>query len=116
MAYDIIFDAVAKSSFARCKRALAPKGVYLTTFPTAGVLLRMLLFGRSKGKKAVFMATGLRKPEEKRKDLRILNELMEAGKLKAVIGRTFRWQEMIEAHRYVEAGHKRGSAAVVIGA
>lgn len=114
-AYDIIFDAVAKSSFSRCERALAPQGVYLTTFPTAGVLLRMLLSGRSKGKRAVFMATGLRKPEEKRKDLLILNALMEAGKLKAVIGRTFRWQEMAEAHRYVEAGHKRGSAAVVIG-
>lgn len=113
--YDIIFDAVAKSSFSRCERALAPGGVYLTTFPSPGVLLKMLLTGRSRGKRAVFMATGLRKPEEKRKDLLYLNELMEAGKLKPVIGRTFRWQEMAEAHRYVESGHKRGSVAVVIG-
>ncbi len=113
--YDVIFDVVAKSSFARCKKALTPEGVYLTTFPSPGVILRMLTNGRSGGKRALFLATGLRKPGEKRKDLLILNELMQAGKLKAVIGQTFPWREMTEAHRYAESGHKRGSASVIIG-
>ena len=58
--YDIIFDAVGKSSFTRCKKALAAEGIYLTTVPSIGIMAGMLF--SSSGKKAVFAATGLRKP------------------------------------------------------
>ena len=113
-AYDIILDAVGKRSFSHCKKALTQGGAYLTTVPAAGVIFRKLLPTKPEGKKAVFMATGLRKPEEKRADLQYLNALMEAGKIKAVIGKTFSLVEMAEAHKYVETGHKMGSAAVIV--
>ncbi len=111
--YDIIFDAVGKVSFARCKKALASEGIYMTTVPSAGVMAGML-FSASAGKKAVFAATGLRKPSDKRQDLNLINAIIEAGQLKAVISRTFTLEQMGDAHRYVETGHKIGSAAVAV--
>ena len=73
----------------------------------------MLLSSFSK-RKAGFAATGLRKPSEKRKDLNLLNTIIEAGKLKAVIGRTFSLERIADAHRYVETGHKTGNAAIAV--
>ena len=111
--YDIIFDAVGKSAFARCKKALMPQGVYMTTIPSANAMAAML-FSASNGKKAVFAATGLRKPSDKRQDLGLLNTVIEAGQMKAVISQTFALEQMADAHRYVETGHKIGSAAVTV--
>lgn len=113
--YNVIFDAVGKSSFRKCKAALSPNGIYLTTVPTPGAMLASMLTAKSKGKRAVFAATGLRKPAEKKKDLDYLRDLIEQGALKAVIGRSYDMEQMADAHRYVETGHKRGSAAVRIG-
>lgn len=111
--YDIIFDAVGKSSFSRCKKALAKEGIYLTTVPSAGIMISALLTSFSR-RKAVFAATGLRKPPEKAKDLRLLGNIVESGAFKAVISKTFSLEQMAEAHRYVETGHKRGHAAVTV--
>ncbi len=113
--YNVIFDAVGKSSFRKCKAALSPNGIYLTTVPTPGAMLASMVTAKSKGKRAVFAATGLRKPAEKKKDLDYLRDLIEQGALKAVIGRSYDMEQMADAHRYVETGHKRGSAAVRIG-
>ncbi len=111
--YDIIFDAVAKSSFSQCKKVLTAEGTYLTTVPTAGIMASMI-FSSSAKMKAIFAATGLRKPLEKRKDLNLLNSIIEEGKLKAVIGKTFSLEQIADAHRYVETGHKVGNAVVAI--
>jgi NADPH:quinone reductase-like Zn-dependent oxidoreductase len=113
--YDVIFDAVGKSLYKKCKNALMSNGIYLTTVPTACAMMSMMFTSKSKGKRCRFAATGLRKPAEKKKDLEYLNTLIEQGKLKAVIGRSFDFQQMADAHRYVETGHKRGSAVVRIG-
>jgi NADPH:quinone reductase-like Zn-dependent oxidoreductase len=110
--YDVVFDAVGKRSFAECERALAPGGVYLTTVLSAGILLRMgwtRLFG---SKRAVFVATGLKSPDEKRAHLEFLRERFEAGDLRSVVDRTFPLEEIAEAHRYVDTGHKTGCAVV----
>ena len=112
--YDVIFDAVAKSTFARCRKALTQKGIYLTTVPSAGILVHMLLSVSKYSQKARFSATGLRKPVEKRRDLEYLGTLMTDGHLKAVIGRTFMLEKMADAHRFVETGHKAGSAVVLV--
>lgn len=112
--YQIIFDAVGKSSFSHCKKALLPGGIYLTTIPTGPVMLGMLFTSFAGRKKAVFSATGLRKPEEKRKDLALLSQLIEKRSLKPVIDRTYPLSEIAAAHRYVDTGHKCGSVAVSV--
>jgi NADPH:quinone reductase-like Zn-dependent oxidoreductase len=112
--YDVIFDAVGKSTFSKCRAALKPDGVYLSTVPTLGLMVRMAFTARSTGKKAAFMATGLRKPAEKRADLEFLSKLIQQETLKAVVDRVYPLTQMADAHRYVETGHKRGSVAVMI--
>lgn len=107
--YDIIFDVVAKSSFGRCKGALADNGVYLCTFPTVGALLPR--FG---SKKAKFIATGLRPLADRLKDLQSLKELMEAGVIRTVIDRRYPLEETAEAHRYVAKGHKKGNVVITV--
>lgn len=113
--YDIIFDAVGKSSFPHCKRALSPGGSYLCTVPAPSLFAHMLLTGIAGRRKAFFTATGLRKPDEKKKDLIFLKGLIETGKIRPVIGRVYPLEQMADAHRYVETGHKRGSVAVTVG-
>jgi len=110
--YDIIFDTVAKSSFSRCEGSLKQGGVYLTTFPAPATLFQMLWTSKFGGKKAVFAATGLRPPDEKTKDLLFLKELFEAGKIRSVIDRRYPLDQMVEAHRYVEKGHKKGNVVI----
>jgi NADPH:quinone reductase-like Zn-dependent oxidoreductase len=107
--YDIIFDVVAKSSFSRCKKVLAAGGIYLTTFPTLGALLPR--FGK---KSAKFIATGLRPPADRLKDLQLLGQLMEEGKVSTVIDRRYPLEEIAEAHRYVAKGHKKGNVVITV--
>ncbi|NLT11982.1 MAG: NAD(P)-dependent alcohol dehydrogenase [Clostridiaceae bacterium] len=113
-AYRIIFDAVGKSSFPQCKKALLSGGVYMTTVPTGSSMIHMLLTSIAGKKKAVFSATGIRKPADKIKDLELLRQLIEEGTLKPVIDRSYSLFQISEAHRYVDTGHKRGSVVVKV--
>jgi len=112
--FDIIFDTVAKSSFSRCKGSLKQSGIYLTTFPTPVLMLQMLWTSKIGSKKAAFLATGLRPLNERIKDLIFLKELIEAGKIKSVIDRRYPLEQMAEAHRYVEKGHKKGNVVITV--
>jgi len=112
--YDIIFDTVGKCPFSRCENSLTECGVYLATVPTPATMLKVLTTSSSKGKKVRFAATGLRPAAEKAKDLAFIVELIEAGKLKAVIDRCYPLEGIAEAHRYVEKGHKRGNVVITI--
>ncbi len=112
--YDIIFDTVDKIRFSRCKGSLKSNGIYLTTVPTLGILPHMLLPAERDGKKAKFMAAGLRSASEKVKDLLFLRELIEAGKIKSVIDRRYPLEQIAEAHRYVEQGHKKGNVVITV--
>jgi NADPH:quinone reductase-like Zn-dependent oxidoreductase len=113
-AWDIIFDTVGKSSFSRCKDALAPGGVYLTTVPTLGILPQMAWTSIAGSKKAIFMATGLRPAADKAKDLAFLKDLVEAGQIRSVIDRRYPLEQIVEAHRYVEQGHKKGNVVLIV--
>ena len=112
--YDIIFDAVGKSSFSRCKGSLTQRGVYLTTVPSLAIPLQMLWTSRIGGKKAKIAFTGLRPSNEKVKDLILLKELVEAGKITPIIDRSYPLEQIAEAHRYVEKGHKKGNVVITV--
>jgi len=87
--YDVIFDAVGKLSPAQGKKALKPGGVYINvhTDSDGGDRLENLL---------------------------ALKELIEAGQLKPAIDRIYPFEQIVEAHRYVEQGHKKGNVAITV--
>lgn len=108
--YDIIFDTVQKTSFSGCKGSLKQRGVYLKTFPSLTNLTSKI-----GSKRSVFAAVGLRPASEKTKDLIFLRELVEAGKMKPVMDRSYPLEQIAEAHRYVDKGHKKGNVVITVG-
>jgi len=112
--YDIIFDAVGKSSFNRVKSSLTQKGIYLTTIPRMADFLKLLWTSIVGGKQVKFSATGMRSARKKAKDLVFIKEIIEAGKIKAVIDRRYPLEQTTEAHRYVEKGHKKGNVVITM--
>ncbi|MBT2516543.1 NAD(P)-dependent alcohol dehydrogenase [Streptomyces sp. ISL-90] len=115
--FDVVFDAVGKRSFGQARRALTPTGVYLTTVPSLAILLQAP-FTRwfSRGRRAGILFTGLRSAKAKAADLALLVELVEAGALKPVIDRIVPFDDIVEAHRRVDTGHKAGSVVVAVTA
>ncbi len=109
--YDVIFAIAGPSTFSRCRDSLKPGGVYLTDKPSLGVVPHILKLNR---KKAILAYTGLRPASVKCKDLSFIRELIEAGKLKVVIDRCYPLEQIVEAYRYVEKGHKRGNVVITV--
>ena len=107
--YDAIFDTVMKTSFSRCKSSLKQRGVYLTVdWP----LLQALWTSMVGSKKVIFPGT----PASGKTELLIfLKELIEAGKITSVIDRRYPLEQISEAHRYVETGHKKGNVVITVG-
>jgi len=112
--YDIIFDAVSKSSFSRCKGLLTQKGIYISAVPRLAILFQMLWTSKIGSKKVKFSATGLRPIPERLILLKELIRLIEAGKIKSVIDRCYPLDQVAEAHRYVETGHKKGNVIITV--
>ena len=110
--YDVIFDTVGKSSFTEAKKSLTKNGKFLTTFISWSILFQMLWTSKFGNNKAEIAFTGLRKTEEKIKDLNIIKELIEAGKLHAVIDKTYKMEQAADAHFYVDSGHKKGNVVL----
>ncbi len=114
LTYDIIFDTVGKCSFSKCKGSLTDEGIYLATVPTPVIMLQALWPAKRGSKKVKFAATGLRPASEKINDLHFLKELIEAGKHKPVIDICYPLEQIVEAHRYVEQGHKKGNVVITV--
>jgi len=108
-AYDIIFDTVGKSSVSGCKRSLKNNGFYLLTTFGLPKLVQILWLSITSSKK-VFMGT----LKERTGDLIFLRELIEAGKLKSVIARSYPLEQAAEAHRYAESGGKKGNVVITM--
>jgi NADPH:quinone reductase-like Zn-dependent oxidoreductase len=108
--YDLIFDILGKSSFSRCKSSLKQNGRYLLASFKMRQLLQML-WTKIKGSRKVICALSPQRTE----DLIILRELIEAGKIKAVIDRRYPLEQTAEAHSYVEKGHKKGNVVITLG-
>jgi NADPH:quinone reductase-like Zn-dependent oxidoreductase len=85
--YDVVYDAVMKSSRSRCKDVLKKTGIFINNNGLAKIV-----------------------PE----DLDFLRKLIEKGKLKPIIDRTYPFEQIIEAHRYVDKGHKKGNVAITV--
>lgn len=111
--FDVVFDAVGASSFARCRHLLAPRGTYLSPVLGLRLLAAMLLTVRGRGRRARFSATGLRKARDLRPLLEELTGLLAAGTLRTVVDRTYVLEQVPEAHRYVERGHKAGNVVAM---
>jgi 2-desacetyl-2-hydroxyethyl bacteriochlorophyllide A dehydrogenase len=107
--YDVIFDAIGKSDFAGCKRILNKDGVYLLANPRRFQKIRGLWISLTSGKK-VFSKLAKYRTE----DLDFLRELIEQGKIRSVIDRSYPLEQIVEAHRYVEKGHKAGNVVITI--
>ncbi len=109
--YDVIFDAVGKRSFAECKGSLTQKGIYLSTVLSLSILVDMLLTAVTGNKKSIFVTAGLMQNQD---NLNFLTQLYESGKIKAVIDRRYPLEQVAEAHRYVETGHKKGNVVITL--
>jgi len=107
--YDVIFDVVGKSPFSGSIRSLKEKGVYLLANPTPSKMIRGVWVSRNNSKKVVFEMT-----KQKTQDLIFIRELIEAGKIHAVIDRTYPLEQTAEAHRYVETGQKKGNIVITL--
>ncbi|MBU3915476.1 NAD(P)-dependent alcohol dehydrogenase [bacterium] len=88
--YDVIFDAVGKVAHSLRKKALKKTGIYLNVLDLSGGF------------------------KLKTEDLLFLKTLMEAGKLKSVIDRSYSLEQIVEAHRYVDKGHKKGNVVITV--
>jgi NADPH:quinone reductase-like Zn-dependent oxidoreductase len=107
--YDLIFDVLGKSSFSRCKSSLSRNGRYLLASFKMRQLLQMLWTSMINGKKVICaLAPG------STEDLISVKELIEAGKIKAEIDRSFPLEQAAEAHRYVEEGLKKGHVVITV--
>jgi NADPH:quinone reductase-like Zn-dependent oxidoreductase len=107
--YDVIFDAVGKHSFKRCRGSLEPGGLYLPTDGPVNILLA-LMPSRKGAKRVVFQLP----PRQSKKDVLFLKELIEAGKFRPVIDRCYPLQDVIEATRHVETQRKVGNVVLTV--
>ncbi|HSN62497.1 MAG TPA: NAD(P)-dependent alcohol dehydrogenase, partial [Ferruginibacter sp.] len=108
--YDIVFDTVGKSPFSGSVKSLQKNGYYLrVVHMSPGVIGKGLWTSITSNKKVIGgVASG------SAADLVFLNKLIEAGQLKPVIDKTYPLEQIVEAHRYVEAGHKKGNVIITI--
>ncbi len=107
--YDVIFDAVNKSPFLRCKSSLKQRGIYLATVPTLASIPQILWTSMIGGKKVIF---GPSPSIDSAEDLIFLKELIEAGKIKPAIDRRYPFEQIVGAHSYVDKGHKKGNVVI----
>jgi NADPH:quinone reductase-like Zn-dependent oxidoreductase len=108
-AYDVIFDAVGKHSFRRSRRSLKPGGAYITV--DLGFLYHvpfLALATRFVGRRRAKVGIG----RYRKDDLLRVKELVDAGKYRPVIDRTYELDEVVEAVRYVESGQKSGNVVL----
>lgn len=108
--YDLILAANGFQPIAAYQRALAPQGIYVMVGGSGAQLFQALLLGSWMSRNGQKMGALTAKPNPK--DLLVMNELFEAGKVKPVIERRYPLSELPDAMRYVEAGHAQGKVII----
>ena len=112
--FDVIFDTVGKLSFRKVKKNMTERGVYLTPVMEFPTLMHMLFVNPFSKKKLKFSATGLRKQDLRMRDLIKIKDMMANNKLKTVIDQVYSLEQIQDAHKYVDAGHKRGNVIIKV--
>jgi NADPH:quinone reductase-like Zn-dependent oxidoreductase len=109
--YDVVLDAVGKSSFGRCKRLLKPHGIYLSSDlgPLAQNPILALITPLFGGKRVMFPI-----PRDDQEMARYFKGLLESGAFRPVIDRRYRLDQIVEAYRYVETGQKIGNVVISV--
>jgi len=108
--YDLIFDVVGATTFDRCQHSLKPDGVFLQNIMELSDVVRALwtsVAGRKKIKGGVAIGN--------QQGMRLIAELAADGTLKPVIDRSYPLEQIAEAFKYVERGHKRGNVVITVG-
>ena len=108
--YDIIFDTVGKSPFAASVRSLKDSGRYVRAVHTSPAAIAKGIWTSVITNKKVIAGVA----EERKENLEFLKERAEAGEFKPVIDRRYSLDQIVEAHRYVDSGHKKGNVVVTI--
>lgn len=106
--FDVIYDAVGKSSYRDCRKALRSNGRFVTPVFSFALLPDLFL----NASRVRFAATGMKKVDELRDLLQQLVQIFSEGKLQTVIDRQFPLEKLPEAHRLIDAGHKRGNVVL----
>ena len=107
--YDVIFDMVASSSYAACIKALNSNGRYLSANPRLSLMLRSVFTTRYSDKTVRFAFA-----QEREDELISLKEMIESKEIKSIVDRCYPLEQMAEAHRYVDKGHKKGNVVIII--
>jgi NADPH:quinone reductase-like Zn-dependent oxidoreductase len=109
--YDVVFDAVGKHSFRRCRRSLKRGGIYVET--DLGFMWHvpfLALLSRWFGDKRVALPL----PKYTKENVLFVKELIDAGKYRAIIDRRYPLEDVVEATRYVESGQKTGNVVLTV--
>jgi NADPH:quinone reductase-like Zn-dependent oxidoreductase len=107
--YDVIFDAVGKHAFRRCRNSLKPGGVYISTDGWENLF--WVVWTARIGDKRVMTDVP---PHYQQQDIVFLGELIEAGKYRAVIDRCYPMEQVVEATTYVETERKTGNVVLMV--
>jgi NADPH:quinone reductase-like Zn-dependent oxidoreductase len=110
--YDVVLDAVGKSSFGRCKRLLKPGGIYLSSDlgPLSQNPILALITPLFGGKRVMFPI-----PRDDQETVRYFKGLVESGEFKPLIDRRYPLDQIVQAYRYVETGQKIGNVVISVG-
>ena len=108
--YDIIFDTTGKSPFSACVKSLKQKGIYLRAVNMSLSSILMGLWTSMTSSKKVIGGVAT----ELKGNLVFLKDLIEDGKLKPVIDRVYPFEQISEAHSYVDKGHKKGNVVIKV--
>jgi len=107
--YDVVFDTVGKASFADCIKVLKSGGSYLNCTPVLPSL--PVVRARLSGAHKLILGEA---PPETPEALDVIRELLESGKIRVVVDRKYRLDDIVEAHRYVDRGRKKGNVVISI--